>query len=231
MEGDFPRRTADNCVLPNGDTVWVQTLNSFHRSEADREANFAAALDMQRFSVKGQLYGYYKQDFDSMPVETLCDFLADHSLLTGSVQMEAAKKFGIPVQPERDEKDTGNKYIEQVAAYTEAVDKALADREAYIQAARDKAYKFAQGQSRQARTKAAMDALIQSEFAAAHSKRTQFEILYRATRTTANHLEKYYASVEELMDVDDETLNVLTRKYNELDTVSAEQIPTSPDGS
>ena len=231
MEAEFPKRTADDCTLPNGVTIWVQTLNAYHRSEADRDANYAAALKMQRFRPKQPLYEYYKTDFEAMPEDALLEFLADAAIASGRVHVEAAMKHFMPVLPERREQETDPAFVERVTEYEVQVAQVIVDREAYVKNVRDTAFERYRSMKKAERIKECMSALIQTEFAREYAQRSQFEILQRAVRTKDNHLEFYFKSWQEVADLDDDVLAKLTQKYNELDSVKPDTIPTLPDES
>jgi len=76
--------------------------------------------------------------------------------------------------------------------------------------------------------KQCMDAFLTIQFNSQLNKRMTREMLLRAVRRSDNHNKRFFANVEEVMELDDETLQLLVARYNSLDVVLPVEVPTLP---
>ena len=67
-----------------------------------------------------------------------------------------------------------------------------------------------------------------NEFLKYYVEWVNYEILYHAVRKADNHNELAYSSSEDIRQLPDEIRTLLTKKYNELDSVKPSEVPTMP---
>ncbi len=241
----FPDRTADEYVvhvnarpakevtLPSEAKVWVQTLNSIHREEADREAGFHAAVYNRRFVKGGDLYDVYMSDFTGMETNDQVSFLVNHEILRGGITLQATTKYEYPIEPVREMGDgvglTGESdaaWIQRVEEFEREKDKVTKQRNKFVEKWTVDKRKELEAVTAKTRIKKCMDAFLEAQYSSQYAKRLTDEMLYRAIRRSDIHAQKYYATPDEVRDLDDEVRQVLVDAYRELDRVRPEEVPT-----
>lgn len=239
-DADFPTKTAEQLLvqtntraakqidLPSGTPAWMQTLNSFHRSEADREANYSAAIAVRKFKKNTELYDAYIENFNEMDKEGQVAFLVEHEMLTGRIPLEAELKYPLPMRPEKENEETPEEYAIRVGKYQDEMDKCFADRAKHIETTRTKKSKDIDALTQKVRTKRCMDAFMEGVFHKAFNTAQTHEVLLRSVRTCGNHLQRYYADIKVVEDLDDDLKEYLIEAYQNLDFIEPNEIPTSP---
>ena len=240
MDADFPTKTAESFLvqsntraakqidLPTGNPVWMQTLNSFHRSEADREANYSAAIAVRRFKKNKELFEAYTENFDDMDKEGQVAFLVEHEMLTGRIPMEAEMKYPIPMRPEKEGDESEESYVSRVDKYQDQLEQCFTNRAKHIDDTRAKKSKEIEALTLKVRSKKCMDAFMEGVFAKAFNTAQTHEVILRAVRTCENHLQQHYRNIQVVEDLDDDLKEFLIETYRNLDFIHPDEIPTSP---
>lgn len=221
---EFPARTAGELTLPNGDLVWVCTLNTLLREQADARARRYAQNECQGLLKGGADYGGVLAEIRSFDPEKQAEYVAQHQYFEIRRDVEAR----IPDPPEPEQGDTEpEEYVKAVAQW-EGDCKAAALRRQEAEKTRYEAEVAAARQlSSRKRVEACMTAFFGSEYSRHFVERLTIEILYRAARLPDNHTARYFSSVEAVEDAPDDVREALMKFYfGELDTVRAAQVPT-----
>ena len=238
MDDEFPDHTADviqvlsanqrpahEVELPNNVTVWVQTLNSFHRDEAQREAALYAAREIYRFKRDSELYAVFLNNFSEQSPEEQADYLANHEYDSGRIMVSAMAKYPIPVRPEQG-KMSDEEWIKTVEKFDKELETVGAKRQKYILSQIEEKRKAALALTPQVRLDRCMKAYIEVVYNNAINTRITNEMLLRAVRFNDDRGRRYYKSIEAVEDLDDEIRATLIQKYQECDSVTSEQVPT-----
>ena len=223
---EFPVRTAGTITLPNGDTVWVCTLNTLLYEEADSEIRWYAQKKCRRYLKGGTDFAELLARVKSMDAEEQSAFLAQQEFYT--ILRETNEKHPLPMQPEQGDQ-TAEAFTKSVMAWEEACKKVELKRTKYQQTRYDAEIKKNAALTQAVRIERCCIAYFQQEFGKAFTMRRVSETLYRATRHDDEHTKRYFCSAEAYEDADDSVQNVLTKYYFEtLDTVQPSETPTLP---
>lgn len=226
---EVPQRTADTCTLPNGEVVWIQTLNELHKADCDRAARRYAALECKDFAPGGPLRAVALQQVQAMSAEDQAMFLAQELYRTGEMFRALDADFPPIPEPERGE-GTEAAFVNAHKKWRKACDQREVERRAkadtIVKAEVDRC--LALQASR--RVASCVETYVNREFASVFISRIEVEELYRAVRQMEDHSVRYYRSAEEVYDLDDRTRETLLIKYAEIDGVRAAEVPTSPAG-
>lgn len=225
MNPQFPRRSAQEVVTPFGVKVFIKTLNTYQRDEAEKEANYYAAIQCRRWAKGNEGHTAMCDYFNRLGIEQQCEFLADRELMNGGFALEAIQKYPEPVRPERGEQSEAD-YIAAISKYEEDCKTCEEKRIAFVEKLKADAMKKVRGWSVKYRLAQCVDAYLDSEYAVAFGRRLTLETLMRAVRDAENHQDCYYSNIAAIADLDDEERAFLICKYRELDNMSAAEIPT-----
>lgn len=246
MNGEFPletagegrvapnRRPSDDFTIPGGDTVWIQTVNSIHQEEADTEANIFAAVAARRYKKGGEVYDAYRADFENLDIEGQVSLLLEWYEREEGWRTSAFRKFLPPPEPsktdEHGEPKTDIDFIKEVEAHENELDKVANNRVKHVDTLRKAKDKQIRSWTANTRVDRCMDAFMSNFFHATLSKRLTLEIILRSVRCADNHSKKYFTSIDDIRELDDDVRQSVIQKYNELDAMKSEDIPTSPAG-
>lgn len=221
----FPCRTACYCDLPNGERVWICTLNSAQRLEAERKARRYAATECRSLLPDGSDYGGVVAEVKTLSPEAQAAFLAQQDYW--QIYRNVEKELPLPPEPEQGEQ-TPELYTKAVAKWEK--EKANAEKQREEEAVK----RFEAAKARYLalpelkRLDACCTAYYNLEFGQAYLSRLNLENLLRAVRNPDAHLQRRFASLEEVEDLDDAMLQALLAKYDALDTLSPSDLPTAP---
>jgi hypothetical protein len=226
MSRDFPTRTAGDCVLPNGETVWVQTLNELGRTKADQDAHRYAVLQTMHLRKGGTDYKILQAQARGLSEEEQATFIADQN--ASELAQQCTAQFPDPEQPEKGEMEPAE-FIEATAKWEEACKLATEKRENLYADKYQSEVKKALAMSRAARVSFVVNGYIAQQYWTEFVTQQTLEILYRAVRLAEDHDMKYFRSVTAVEDADDEVRQTLVEFYTVgLNPPKSEDIPTSP---
>jgi hypothetical protein len=235
---EFPTHTADTIEVLSGNTrpsqevsitaeitVWVQTLNSHHRSEAELAASIFAAREAYMYRKGSELYDVFIANFEMQSAEQQADYLANHELDSGRISVDAVLKYPMPLRPEQGTM-TAEEWTRAVAKYDKDYEKSSKQREEYVAKRMAEIKKTSLELTEKVRLERCMKAFVEVRYNTSVAKRMTHEVLLRAVRHNDNRGKMYYTNVEQVEDLDDEIKQKLIIKYQECDTVTSEQVPT-----
>lgn len=205
--------------------VWLQTLNEFQKSEAYREAAFYTATKMLIMKSGTVEYNSNEANFEEMSQTSRARFISADALNTGDIRYQAEQKFPTPIYPEKDD-NNDNKYDLIVERYLAETEIAFNSQQAYIDEEIDKLVALWEVKSDLETVKKCMDIFKRSMRDQIYSSMLNAQMLWRAIRKVDSHLERYYDSIEIVLDLDDDLQQKLIMAYNSLDTVKSDEIPT-----
>ncbi|HLV80738.1 MAG TPA: hypothetical protein VKT32_10665 [Chthonomonadaceae bacterium] len=221
----IPRRTAGECVLPDGLKVWICTLNSAQRLEAEKRARRYAAGECRSLLKGGRDYASVLAEAKSLTPAEQAAYLASQE--TWQIRREVTAAFPLPSEPEQC-KGNPAPYSQAVAKWekeTARVEKQRKAEEASRLEAAKAGYLALEAMRRM---EACCTAFYNAEFGEAYFRRLNMETLLRAVRDPEDHLQRRFGSPEEVEDLDDAVRQALLDKYKELDALTPAEVPTSP---
>lgn len=228
---DIPRKTADDCTLPDGSTVWVCTLNSLLKSDCSREANRWAAMDCADIVPGGARRKILLQQVKAMSADGQATILANEGYLLGSYASVLDELFPPLPEPSRGDLPDEDAFLKAEVEWKAACEQRETDRRAkedeLYEAERQRVLGFRPA----ARADACLRAWVSKEFREAFGRRYVVEELWRAVRSPEDHSVRLYESVDEIEGLDDATIDALLRTYRSVDGVQPSSIPTSPAGA
>lgn len=234
---DFPERTADDVQISSVNhrpaseltigkiKVWVQTLNNLHRRQAGDAANQFAAIAVRDIRKGGAAYDAYYAEFAANDAEKNVEFLLEHDTYSGEFFDKAETKYPYPPEIERGNSDEPA-YLAALDKYNDAVAKINKQRESHIESLRNEKRKQYRKITDATRNSKCMDVVLTAKFAVKYDERNTLEIILRAVRTSDDHSIRYFKSIEQIEDLDDEIRGAIIAKYKELDNIPPNEIPT-----
>ena len=223
-DAEFPRRTAGDLTLPNGDRVWVCTLNSRLFEEADEKARWYAQKEARPF-LKGQSdYADVVAEIKAKSQEDQAAYLAQNEF--PEMRREVFEKYPIPEKPTQGE-DSPEEFGKRVVTWEEECKKADDERQKAFETRYRAEIKKNLDLTARVRQERCCETFYANEWGKAFIKRRERETIYRATRLPDDHTQRYFKSAEAYEDADDAVQEALREfYYKTLDTVKQEEIPT-----
>jgi hypothetical protein len=226
MQVTLPTRTAGICELPNGQSVWIQTVNALQREQAREAADLAAAREARPFRRSGEGYRALREQFEECGAELLGGYLADCGYLAGSYQREAEQRFPPAEPPVRDEGEGDDAFDQRVAAWDEQRARAAQQRADHIEQRYEAVKREASALSEAERIERCCREAYELKRREAFGTRFVLELLARAVRNVEDHRRPIYAGSDEVADLADEIRDALLAAYFRCDPVSPAQVPT-----
>jgi hypothetical protein len=224
METTPPLRTAGELTQMDGTRVWIQTLNTLQKEDADKRARRYAQNECRPLRKDGDDYAAMNAEIFALSAQQQAIFIADDSYWP--IHEEALTLHPEPQEPEQGELSAAD-FTEAHIAWEEECVKAEQARRDHEAARFDEIYQLALRLSNRARRERCADVYFTKEFIKAYTRRMKYETLWRAVRNEEDRLQRYYPSVEAVEDADDATQSALWTYYTNLD-VAPNMIPTSP---
>lgn len=227
----FPVRPEGPHVLPDGTKVWIRTLNETFKQYADDAASLAARIASAPFRKGGNAYPSILNEYKAKSVEEQCSFIAMANMSIGRFDNKAEELHPDPVKPERTKDEDENKFMARMDKYEKEVEKVRDKREEECKRLYDQTIEEVKASSSKVRLEMCMDATVLDVFwKNYHTEYTKYCIYY-ATRDYDDHDEFYFGddvskAIRTITDLDDGVRNELAKRYNEIDSVRAKEIPT-----
>jgi len=196
-DSQFPNRTAGDVPLPNGDVVFVCTLNTMLREEADQKARWYATAE-NRDLMKGESgYAELLAQVKAMSAEDQSMFLADQSAWT--IRQQAEERYPVPEKPEQGDAppDEFTKIVAKWESDCKEAEEARKSKREELYNAQVAAHRKLKARDRVEKCCIAYHA---QQWAAAFVKRLGIETLYRATRLADDHTLRYFKSAAAFED-------------------------------
>lgn len=223
-DAKFPRRTAGDLTLSNGDVVWVCTLNSILSDEVHEETSFFTAKKCRPISKGGSDFTAVMTEIRSKTDTEQAELIASGEWRT--IKTESEERHPVPEKPALSGEDAV-KDIEAVAKWEEDCKKADVKRTAFQAKRHGEEVKKALALTAKNRIDRAYASWVSQQWAATYSKRFVLETLQRAVRRDYDHSVRYFASTAAVEDADDDVLGALSQFYfGDLATVTTADIPT-----
>lgn len=220
-----PARTADYLKLPSGTVVWIQTLNTLQKQDADKRARRFAQNECRPLLKGGEDHEAVLIEVRGMSPELQAQFIAGESFWP--IREEALTLYPEPKEPEQGEMSP-LEFTEAHVVWEAAVEAAKAIRLGHEAEKFEQACKAALRLSIRERRETALLVYFNQQFIQAYNRRMHFETLWRAVREEDEpHLTRFFESVEALEDADDATQAALWEFYEALD-VPQPMVPTLP---
>lgn len=220
---EFPRRTAGDLTLPNGDLVWICTLNTLLREQADNRARRYAQNECRGLLKGGADYAAVVAEIRSFPADKQAQYLAQQEFF--SIREDSKGRFPSPPEPTQGDL-TPEAYAKQCQKWDTACKAAEAKRKAHEDSRYEAEIKRATALSDKVRVERCVTAYFAREFSRHFVERMVIETMLRAVRIVDDHSVRYFASMQAVEDAPDDVLQAVTQFYNELDTVRPDQVPT-----
>lgn len=225
MQVTLPTKTAGEVTLPGGLKVWVQTVNALHREQARESADLFAAREARPYRKDGEGWHSAREQFEDAGTDMQCSYLADSGYLDGKYQTIAETKFPALEAPTRNENETDDAYDKRVAAYDENCGKMGTKRAKHIETAYETVKRESAELLEETRLDRCCKAVYERKRREAFSTRFILELLLRGVRDADDHRAPYFAAVEILEDLPDETRDALITAYFSLDSVAPSAVP------
>lgn len=222
---EAPRATAGELTLPGGEQVWVQTLNAFHRDEMRPACAAYAQRASARLGANGDMRRVTEDILRDEGADVQVSLLVNWSFANGDVLATLDAELPPLPQPERGDL-TDEAWLDALDAWTAAVEDREKQRDARSTELRKEQTEFFAGMDEAERLERCIAARRSMEFSEAFMRRYKIGTWYRAVRRADNHLQLYFGSEDEVANLPGDAMAAIERRYNELDTVAAAEVPT-----
>lgn len=226
----FPRRTAGELTLPNGEVVWVQTLGALQRDEVLSDAGQYAQMKCSDIRLGGAMRTAVIAEFKEQPVEDLATYLAAHEYRQGRIRDKVEEKYPDLPDPVRKE-ESEDKWLTVMAEHEKKQKKLEESRKAYEDKLFEEARQTAIALTPKVRLERCVAAYVGIKYAEVFHRQFLTQQIFHVVRTQEDHRMRYFQSVADVSDLDEATLSVIVDFINNLDSVTGREIPTSPAGS
>lgn len=233
----LPSHTAEETVIndnirSNSDirigstAAWIQTLNSLHREDAQREAEWECAVYISSIKKRSELMDQIEADYSAMEPKAQVDFLASHEFYMGRAQQDIRKELPDELPPVRIENETPGVYADRVAKYQKAQEVLIEKRKKRQDVVMKKLVSTSESLPPEKRVAKCVQAHMELMFAQRYGRAIVNQILLRAVRTSTDHRQRLFSGVEQIEDLDDDVRDGLYAAYQNLDRIQSEMIPT-----
>ena len=219
----FPSFIGQECTLPDGETVWVQVLNTLQLGAAEEAASLRAAMEMAGLTP---LMGGVRLQFEQGGETAQCEWLAENAAAIARSHAEDA--IHVPAAPIRRPDENETSWTERVQEWQQNMDGMEERRTEYIARERSAAFDHALFMQPDERLERCISEWREARHRRAYALAMVMETLARAVRLVSNRQQCRWPSAAAIADLPDAYRETLAAVYAGLDTVNPAQIPTSP---
>lgn len=226
MNVTLPEKTAGPCTLPEGTEVWVQTVNSLQMGRARSDADLFAMRETGAWRRGGAGWEMEAALAEEREPAALVEALLQDEREGLRAKAEELNPF--PQTPIRDKGEDDERFAGRVIRHDEAAAAVVGQREKAVEKSLQEERGRVAALSLPEQIERWCRLQLERRRRAAFAQRMVTAMLYYGTRKAEDHGHLYFAGIEAVEDLDDATREKLTDAYFGWDTVTAEQVPTSP---
>lgn len=237
-----PHKTAGECTLPNGDVVWVKTLNQPEKSAVQRSADDYATDAIVPYVTGGAKHALIMAKVCLMESDSFAEKIALEAVSSTEFWRQLNSEFPLPERPSRpdDEKTAtlsdeerlrlNEEHALHVVEWNVEIEELTAKRVEAEERVKEQARAAFLAKSIEGRQERMATWMINALHWENLLEGFDFYLLMKAVRKAPNSAVPYFTSLEQVQELDDETRETLLTFYGSLDSVRVEDVPTSPAG-
>ena len=220
----IPARTSKIVEIEGLGDVYLKTLNSLEHQESVEEVQKYAGRKLVPFLEGNPDHPALVNEIQDMVAEGQILYLLNANLVKAFQQ--ALTEVTAPAEPEM--KEDAEEHAKAIQEYEEAKASLDARRLEFVEKRQAEAEKIYRKMKPQERLEACLIVWRTDKRREWANACYPSYVLQRAVRRPESKTERYFANVEEVLDLDDAVRERLWREYETIDTVKPDEIPTTP---